>query len=73
MPRMDAWKCWAMAISLPSSQTWALLETFWALKGATLYPWSWRILAMTKVIVDFPASLEVPNIDIFFKVILKEN
>jgi len=24
------------------------------------------ILAITKVMVDFPASLEVPNIDMFF-------
>jgi len=24
------------------------------------------ILAITKVMVDFPASLDVPNIDIFF-------
>ena len=65
-PKTSDWKYWAIAISLPSSQTWELFDTFCALKGATEKPKSWSIFAITKVMVDFPASLLVPKIEMLF-------
>ena len=61
---MEAWKYVEVAISLPSSATDELFETFCALKGIVFIPLFCNIFAIKNVIVDFPTSEAVPKIDI---------